>query len=158
MIVTLLVGLLAVLIALSSIPSVQGIGGSYISTWLSGKIGSNVHVGKLKLGMAGRLILDDIQIYDRDDSLMLNVARMALKMDFLSLADGCIHINNAQLLSANVHLYKHRKNDDLNIQYLIDAFTADDTTGTTPDIKVETFIMRRGRVRYDKYYEPELDG
>lgn len=158
MIVTLLVGLLAILVALSSIPSVQGMGGSYMSTWLSGKIGSNVHVGKLKLGMAGRVILDDIQIYDRDDSLMLNVARMAVKMDFLSLADGCIHINNAQLLSANVHLYKHRKSDDLNIQYLIDAFTADDTTGTTPDIKVETFIMRRGRVRYDKYYEPELDG
>lgn len=147
------------LLALSALPPVQRRAGVYVASLLAGRIESRVAVGGLKPGMGNRIVLDNVQVYDRQDSLMLDISRIAVKIDLYALLSGRVHIYNAQIIGARTHLYQREEGGELNIGFLADAFSSkDDDNGTGIDLQAETFIVRRSSVRFDRYHVPETAG
>lgn len=134
---------------LTSLPVFQSRAAAFASELLARKVGSRVTIGNLRLSILGRVILDNVELYDRQDTLMLKASRIAAKVDLLPLMNKHIRINNAQLIGAHARLYRNGA-EPLNCQFLIDAFSSKDTTSTPLDLGIGVLVVRRGEVCYDR--------
>lgn len=147
------------MIALNMIPSVQGQLGTYVSDILAEKIGTDVQIESVRIGLANRIILDDVRIRDKHDTLMVKLSRIAAKIEVLPLLSRQVKINNAQILGGDFALYQDEEGGDLNIQFLIDSLSNKNKQSTTNfDIQVGTLLVRRCNVRFDKHYIPMTEG
>ncbi len=158
------VGILLVLylgiVLLISLPFVQGWIGGQIADVLSEKLGhTRVEVGRVQLGLTGRLIIDDIKIWDQQNKEMISVARTGAKVSILPLIKNKdIHINNAILFGAHASFYQATPESDINLQFLIDAFKSDEEKKPLPNISVGSLLVRHTSVSFDKLWEPETPG
>ena len=142
-------------LSLSKIPTVQNWTAEIISKSLTDYIGTTVNIGHVQPGLFNRLIIDDVKIFDKNDSLMLSAARIAAKIRIMPLFEKKVHIDNAQIIGAHITLYKKDTNSQLNCQYLIDKFRKekeDETTQT--NIQIGTLIVRRSTLQYNVWSEP----
>ena len=118
---------------------------------ISDQIKSRVEVGRLRMGNFNRVILDDVFLYDQQDSLMLQAPRLAAKLEILPIFDHKIHINNAQIIGAQVSLYQQKIDEDFNFKYLLNAFAGKDTTQKHPiDLKIGSLLMRKCDLRFNR--------
>ena len=153
----LLAGTYIALLLLTSLPAFQSWGAGVASRMLSEKLESRVSVKRLKLNMLGRIVLDNVQLYDRRDTLMLQASRIAAKVDLMPLLERKIRISGAQLIGTQARLYRDG-DEPFNFQFVVDAFSSKDTTSTPLDLAVGALVVRRGDVRLDLLREPTTDG
>ena len=137
------------LLLLTSLPAFQSWSAGVASRYLEEKISSKVSIKNLKLNMLGRVVLDNVKLYDQSDTLMLQASRIAAKIDLMPLIEKKIRISGAQLIGAKAKIYKDG-DEPFNFQFLVDAFSKKDTTSTPLDLAVGALVVRRGDVRFDK--------
>ncbi len=116
---------------------------------LSDKVKSEVSIKRLRLNMLGRIVLDNVKLYDRRDTLMLQASRIAAKVDFMPLLEKKIRISGAQLIGTKAKIYKDG-DEPFNFQFLVDAFSKKDTTSTPLDLAIGALVVRRGDVQFDR--------
>lgn len=136
-------------LSLSKIPAVQSWSAEVISQSLTDFLGTTVKIGKVSPGLFNRLIIDDIKVYDQKDSLMLSAARMAAKIRILPLIEKEVHIDNAQLIGADITLYKADAKSQLNCQFLIDKFSKDKEETSQTNIQIGALLIRRSALQYN---------
>lgn len=148
-----LLGLYILTITLIHIPSIQRGMGEQTARLLSDLLATEVRIGRVDLGFLNRIIIDDVQIYDRKHKKALHAARIAVKIDLTSLLDNKIAISSAQVFGTHIKLYQTSKDTDLNIQFIIDALSSkDDKKKKSPlDLRINTFIMQHSSITYDRY-------
>lgn len=147
------------LLAITAMPPVQRWLAGVAAGMLEERIGTRVVVRRVRMGLPGRIIVDGLQIFDRRDTLMLHVPRVAAKVDITPLLDHRIRIGNAQLFGARAVLYHAAPDSAGNWQFLADAFTnPSDTTHTAIDLRIGSLLVRRCQVRYDRLYVPRTRG
>ena len=147
-------------IILVNIPGIQQAIGGWVADILSEQIGTEVRIGKAKLGLLNRLILDDVFIADQSKQELISIDRTSVKIDLFALTKGKIRVSNAQLFSPTLHVRKATPDDETNLQFLIDAFSGDNEESNPIDVRINSFIMRKGHVTYDVLSEaqqPTLD-
>ncbi|MBR5053547.1 MAG: hypothetical protein IKW91_10035, partial [Bacteroidaceae bacterium] len=137
------------LLLLTSIPSFQRWSAGVASHYLEEKVGSRVSINNLKLNMLGRIVLDNVKLYDKRDTLMLQASRIAAKIDLMPLIEKKIRISGAQLIGTKAKIYKDG-DGPFNFQFLVDAFSSKDTTSTPLDLAIGALVVRRGDVWFDK--------
>ena len=142
-------GIYLALLLLTSLPAFHSRGAEFASRLLAEKAGCKVSIASLRVNMLGRIILDNVKLYDQRDTLMLQASRIAAKVDLLPLIEKRIRISGAQLIGAQAVLYKDG-DEPLNCQFLVDAFSSKDTTSTPLDLAIGALVVRRGDVRYDR--------
>lgn len=135
--------------SLSKIPTVQSWAAEVVSNSLTEFLGTKVEIGNVSPGLFNRLIIDNVKIYDKQDSLMLSAARIAAKIRTLPLIEKKVHIDNAQLIGANISLYKADAKSQLNCQFLIDKFSKKEKDDSKPNIQIGTLLVRRSALRYN---------
>ena len=113
-------------LSLSKIPAVQSWTADVLSQSLSEYFETKIFIEDVRPGLFNRLIIDNVKVYDQKDSLMLNAARIATKIRILPLLNKKIHIDNAQIIGANIALYKTDNNSPLNCPLLIDKLSKKD--------------------------------
>ena len=79
------------------IPVVQQWMGSVAASALQELWNWDISIGRIRFGLLNRVIIDDINLKDKNDSTMLHASRLAAKIDVLPLLEGRISIANAQL-------------------------------------------------------------
>ena len=144
-------------IILINIPAIQQAIGSWTADILSEQIGTTVRIGKVNPGLLNRLIIDDLYIEDQKQQEMIRVDRTSVKINLMALLDGKIRISNAQLFGPVLHIKKANPETPSNLQFLIDAFTSDEKESNPIDLRINSFIMRRGQLTYDVESEPNKD-
>ncbi len=87
---------------------------------------------------------------------MLQASRIAAKVDLMPLVEKKIRISGAQLIGAKARIYKDG-DEPFNFQFLVDAFSTEDTTTTPLDLKIGALVVRRGELRFDLLDEPRAD-
>jgi hypothetical protein len=143
-------------LSLSKIPAVQSWAAGVLSQSLSEFFETRVLIEDVSPGLFNRLIIDNVKVYDQKDSLMLNAARIAAKIRILPLLNKKVHIDNAQIIGADIVLYKNDDNSPLNCQFLIDKFSKKDKeTKPKANIQIGALLARRSTVRYDMYAAQE---
>ena len=104
--------------------------------------------------MLGRVVLDNVKLYDQRDTLMLQASRLAAKVDLMPLIEKKIRISGAQLIGVKAKIYKDG-DEPFNFQYIVDAFSKEDTTTTPLDLAIGALVVRRGDVQFDLWPSDE---
>ena len=143
-----------------NIPAVQHRISVAVSRELSEMLGARLTVGRIDMGLLNRIIVSDLQLQDRSGKDMLKVARLSAKFDILPLFSGKISIGTVQLFGFDVKLEKERPDAALNCQFVIDTFASNDTVkkDMNLDLRVNSLLIRRGKVAYDVLSEAETRG
>ena len=145
------------LLLLTSLPAFRSWGAETVSRLLAEKADCKVSIGSLRLNMLGRVVLDNVKLYDQRDTLMLQASRIAAKVDFMPLIEKKIRVSGAQLIGARAIVYKDG-DEPFNFQFLVDAFSSKDTTSTPLDLRMGALVVRRGEVRFDRLDKPASPG
>ena len=133
------------------LPGVQQFVGGKVAAMLEEQLGTKVAVGQIDIGLLSRIIIDDVLIYDQQQKEMLRVSRLSVKIDYMPLLEGKIHISSAQLFGAHAQLYRKDSLTATNFQFVIDSLASKDTTNQTPlDLRINTFIIRNSSISYDQ--------
>ena len=70
------------------VPAVQQWAGSLAASVLKELWDWDVSIGRVRFGLMNRVIIDNINLKDRNDSTMLHASRLAAKIDVLPLLDA----------------------------------------------------------------------
>ena len=140
-----------------SMSGVQQYAGRQVAAILEDKLGTNVSVGRISMGLFNRLIIDDVHLFDQQKKELLRVARLSAKIDLLPLAEGKISISSAQLFGAHARLYRRHADAAPNFQFVLDSLASKDSTNTPLDLHINTLIIRHSSVTYDQQDVPFSD-
>ena len=119
----------------SYIPQAQNYLGSKVADAIADKLGTQVSIGRVDLGLFNRVIIDDVRIKDQQQQDMLRVGRLSVRLELLPLLDGKISISSAQLFGAHLILYKENERSKTNFQFVLDSLASKDTTSHAPEIQ-----------------------
>lgn len=155
-----LLGVYLGFIVLLNIPYVQSKLSVYVTKELRTILNTEVTVGKINMGLLNRIIVEDVLLHDRQGEEMLKVARLSAKFEILPLLKKKVTISSIQLFGFSIHLNRTTPESDPNFKFVIDAFASKDTvkTQTNLDLRINSILIRRGRVSYNVLSEPETPG
>lgn len=127
---------------------------------LSSVLGSKLSIGRINIGLLNRIIIDDLLLDDQSGKELLKVSRLSAKFDIIPLFNGKISISNVQLFSFNANLEKQTPDAKSNFQFVLDAFASKDSVKkkSNLDLRINSLLIRRGRVSYDIRSEQETPG
>lgn len=139
------------LIALISLPAVQHRISTYATRELSRLTQAEVHIGNIDLGLLNRIVIQNVQIKDRQGKDLLGISRFSIKLDIPALFQKKIRISSIQLFGLDARVNRARPDAPLNCQFLIDTFASKDTTKkeSNLDLRINSILIRRGRIHYD---------
>lgn len=150
-----IVSLYLFVIIIVHIPYIQTCIGTQAAGIISDKIGAEVRIGRIDVGFLNRIILDDIIIYDKKAKEMVKAARLSVRIDLLPLTEGKICISSAQIFGTHFRLYQENARTKPNFQFVLDSLASKDTTASAPlDLRINTFIIQRSSVTFDRYDRP----
>ncbi len=122
---------------------------SYLSSQLSGQLGSRLEIGGIEFGLLNRILLEDVQLFDQEDTELLQVSRLSARFDILPLFQGKISISNIQLFGFDAFLHRKDLASEPNFKFLLDAFASKDTVSKSEiDLRINSLLLRRGNVSY----------
>ena len=143
-----------------NLPVVQDKLSSIASRELSKLLQTEVSVGHVDVGLLNRIIIEDILLEDRQGEEMLKVARLSAKYEIFPLLKGRFSINSVQLFGFAFHLNRENPEAVPNYQFVLDALAPKDTLKkeTNLDLRINSLLIRRGKIKYDVLSEPETPG
>lgn len=132
----------------------------FVANELASILDSKISIGRINIGLLNRIIIDDLLLDDQSGKEMLKVTRLSAKFDILPLFSGKISISNIQLFGFNINLNKQTPKDKPNFQFVLDAFASKDTVQkkNNLDLRINSLLIRRGKVSYDVLSEKETPG
>ena len=132
----------------------------FVANELASILDSKISIGRINIGLLNRIIIDDLLLDDQSGKEMLKVTRLSAKFDILPLFSGKISISNIQLFGFNINLSKQTPKDKPNFQFVLDAFASKDTVQkkNNLDLRINSLLIRRGKVSYDVLSEKETPG
>ena len=142
-----------------NIPAIQVRMSAFLAARLSDYLKTEIRIGRTDIGLLNRIIVDDVLIMDQQQDTLLRAARLSAKLDIASILKGKIVINNTQLFGCYVNIYQNNPKGKTNMQFLIDAFASKDTTSKKDiDLRINSILIRRGEVRFNKRFVAETPG
>ena len=143
-------------VVLLHVPATQRWLASVVSQAVAEKLGTEVNVGRVDLGLFNRLIIDDVTIKDQQQQDMLTARRMSVRVDLLPLLDGRIVITSAQLFGIHAQLYRDSADTVPNYQFALDAlYSPDKGEPSKLDLRIGSLIVRRLSMDYDQRDIPQ---
>lgn len=156
----LLLGIYVGIIVLLNIPYVQGKLSVFVAKELKTMLNTEVSVGKIDIGLLNRIIVEDVLLQDQQGEDMLKIARLSAKFELLPLFKKKITISSVQLFGFNINLNRPTPEAVSNFQFVLDAFASKDTikSKSNLDLRINSILIRRGRLVYDILSIPETPG
>lgn len=147
-------------VALLSLPWVQHHVSVAVERELSRMLDTRVAIGHITFGYPNRVIMDDVEMDDREGNELMKAARMAVRFEWMPLLrHGRISMHTVQLFGLHAHISRPTPDEELNMQFLIDALASKDTTAKTPlDLRINSLLVRRCHVKYDVKSEAQTPG
>lgn len=128
---------------------------SEIAHRLSQQVGARVEIGSARLGLPGHILLSDVRLYDRADSLMLSAATVAGSISIRDLlSSGAVRLRSVALLDGQARIYQQRADTATNIQFFLDAFKSGTEPSRHTDVRVSRLVVRRFAARFDRLDAP----
>lgn len=135
-------------------PFIQEKVGSIVSSVLKETWDWDIKIDKVRIGLGNRIIIDGIELKDKQDSTIVNASRLAAKIDLLPLLEGRVSIANAQLFGTSINLYQQTPEESPNFQFLIDTFSSNDTTSSPINLHIGSVVLRRVSINWNQQWMP----
>ncbi len=146
-------------VVLVQLPPIQRFIGSQVAQVMSDKLNTEVQIKKVNLGLLNRIIIDDVLIYDQSERPMVKASRVSVKLSLYDLLyKGKVSISSAQLFGMQADLYKKDSDTPANFQFALDALASKDSVKkASPDISINSLVIRHGNINYDRWDIPNTD-
>jgi hypothetical protein len=134
---------------LLQIPRVQQKLATQASRELSGQLNVPVKVGKVNIEWLNRLVLGDVSLEDRSGDLLFEADHVSAGFRLLPLLRGKWVFTTVRLFGFSLRLKKDAPGSELNLQFVIDAFSSRDSAQNRAiDLKIQSIQIRRGNIGY----------
>ncbi len=123
---------------------------------LSRLLGAEVAIDDLGIRPFNRAVLRRIAVVESGDTVM-KVDRIGAGINLYELLFGDkIAFNYAEIIGPDIRIHRDSDSVPLNIQPIIDRLSSKDKTKTSSkfDLRVNTVVLRRGKVSYDVIDKP----
>ncbi|MCF0208300.1 MAG: hypothetical protein HUK07_02520, partial [Bacteroidaceae bacterium] len=145
-----------VAVVLTHIPVVQERLGAEVSALLAEELETYVSVRNVNLGFLNRVVIEDVEIKDKQKETLIKAKTIAVTPDFFDILKGKITLISAQLFGADVKLYKKTEDGELNCQFIVDKLSNPENKEPSKlDLRINTLIVRNSAVSYDLNYLPK---
>lgn len=128
-----------------------------VSASLTEYVKAPVQISKVSIGLFNRVTLYNVRLIDPDRCDVLKSKYVEGKIELWPLLrEGKIRLNTIAVLDAEIKVAR-KENGQLNIQYLIDAFTSkDDSEEAKLNLTADVVIVRRSVLAYSDAVSPAL--
>ncbi len=99
--------------------------------YLSEKLHTKVVIGNVQIDFFRKIILENLYIEDLHHDTLLYARKIKVGIGEISLKKQKIYIRDIILLNTKAKLIKYKQEENLNFQFIIDAFTSADTVTKT---------------------------
>ena len=125
-------------------PKVQTKITQYIAGHLSDELKTTVSVEGVDIGFFNRLILEGLYVEDLKGDTLAYLNDLHLGLRYISLDQHKIHFGKVRIDDLKFYLHKYEGDEKLNLQFLIDYFSApkDTTEGPSWDIRSNALELR----------------
>jgi hypothetical protein len=111
--------------------NVQTYLGHKASEYLSREMHTKISIGSVEIAFFKKLILEDVYIEDLHHDTLLYSKKLKLDVDQLDFENHKLYVGAVTLLNTKAKLIRYAAEDDLNLQFLLDAFKSKDTIHKT---------------------------
>ncbi|MDR2470214.1 MAG: translocation/assembly module TamB domain-containing protein [Tannerella sp.] len=140
------------------IPQVQEYLAAGVAGELSARLNVPVRVGKVAVAWANRLVLKEVSLDDRNGERLFEAARISVGFELWPLLRKQWIFTTASISGFSLHLKRETADAPLNVQFLLDALAARDTTRQPADnlyLHIHSVRLRHGNVGYHVTRAPE---
>lgn len=147
--VLFLVFLPILLVLILQIPPVQNALKNKVTAALSEKLGTEVRVNKLRIGIWKDIYAQGVFIRDLQKDTLLFAGELGVNISFLRLLKKEICFSHVQLRNARVNVYRNSGAKDFNYSFIARAFATDTTRPSSWKVDLHSVLLEKVRVRYD---------
>ncbi|MES2592056.1 MAG: translocation/assembly module TamB domain-containing protein [Bacteroidota bacterium] len=154
--VATIIFLVVILFLLIQIRNVQIYAAKQGAIYLSKKLHTRVQIGSIDIDFFKKLVLEDVYIEDLHHDTLLYARQLKLDINDINFDKHKININQIILSNTKTSLVKYKTDDDLNIQFIIDAFSSGDTTkkeSVAWDIHFAEIILANSEFTYKNEHD-----
>ncbi len=145
--------LILLIFGLLSIPGVQQKVIDAAIAKISPLINTKVSIDKVHIGFFNRVDLEGVYVEDQTQDTLLYANKLNVRISVLTLLRNELHINSATLDNAIINVWQENPDSDFNFQFLIDAFTSNDTIQKENDNPMKIILnnieIKNSRLNYD---------
>jgi len=158
-----LIGIVILLAILVNLTPVQNLLAQKAVAILSGKLQTKVSLKKVKISFFNEVQLEGLYVEDRQKDTLLYAGRAALRItDWFFLKDKPV-LSYLGLNDAYVNLYRTRRSDTWNYQFVIDAFASKPSKKEKKgsDLKIDLRKVELNRVKFrmiDAWAGSDMEG
>ena len=132
------------------IPSVREKIAVDATKYLSKHLNTNVEVGNVAIDWVHRLVLKDVSLNDRNNELLFKADHISAGFKLLPFFQKKWVFTSIRLFGFTLNLKQDSPDGVLNAQFIIDAFSSQDTTTQSDiDLQMRSILIHRGNVNYD---------
>jgi len=145
------IALFLLIVLLLQVPYVQNIVKDKAVSYLEGKIGTEVKIGRIEIGLPKKVILEGVYFAGQNGDTLIASDKLAVDISLMKLLDNEVEINSINLegITANV---SRNKDSVFNFDYIIKAFDSGkpkDTTSAPMKFSIEKINLDRVRVTFN---------
>lgn len=149
------------LLFVTDLPWVQKQLSRTLSEKVSSKIGTDVRVDNVQIGLFNSVILTGVEVKDQKGGRLFSAKKISAKIKLRSLLFSPLTIRTVGLYNAQANLVKEKENSEYNFQFIIDSLSSPKQEKENPlDINVKSVIFSRCSILHnvlDKPYRKTFD-
>lgn len=140
---------------LIQVRSVQAFLAKKGAEYLSHKLHTTVTIGNVDFEFFKRFVLEDVYIEDLHHDTLLYSQRLKIEVEDIDLTRQKLYLSYISLQNTRASLVQYKGEDDLNLQFIIDAFQSSDTTtskksNTAWDIRFKNILLSNTDFSYQQ--------
>lgn len=126
---------------------------------LERQLGTELEIGSVEIGLFNRVTLKGVSVRDRQGMPLLDAGLLSAKIEFAPLLKGEVSLRTVSVLDADVNLYRKKKGEAANFQFVIDAFSSKKKKEDKQlFLRINSIILRRCNIAYHEYDVPRTPG
>ncbi|MDR2920881.1 MAG: translocation/assembly module TamB [Tannerella sp.] len=116
---------------------------------LSKQLNVPVRIGGVTVDWLNRLVLKDVFVEDQQGEVLLEADHLSAGFKLFPLLEKRWVFTTVRLFGLSIHLRQENPESELNLKFLLDAFSSKDTTKTSYiDLQINSALIRRGSLKY----------
>ncbi|MFN3968229.1 translocation/assembly module TamB domain-containing protein [Flavobacterium sp.] len=145
-IIASIIGLILLVVLLIQVPAVQNSLKKRAVAYLEGKIHTPVSIGRIKIGLPKKVILEQVYFQSQSGDTLLAGEKIAVDISLFKLFDDEVEINSISLknITANVN---RDKDSVFNFDYIIDAFASKESKKSEKKTKFSIHNVNLDNIR-----------
>jgi len=132
-----------------------------IASYLSAQLKTRVEIRSVNIAFFNNIILEGLYVEDLHRDTLIYADRLKVGIKKIDLKNHHLQFDGVSLQNLSFYLKEYCGEEDINLQFLLDAFSSKDTTATPPGpkwtIDCNSFELEHSRFAYQNQHIDEAE-